>query len=109
MVLMLPLVEQEEMKRNLGPKKGYSHSNRNTSMGSKESKARTMELNMRKSNKESLEFFLYLIGQRQIFKYILKENIKIPSLYFAKEKVVQRDGQLIMVNDERMLLKTFGS
>ena len=32
--------------------------------------------------------------------------VKIPSLYFAKERpVVHRDGQLIMVDDERMPLQ----
>ena len=62
---------------------------------------------MRKSNKESFRVFpLSNWTEADIWEYILKENIKIPSLYFAKKrKVVQRDGQLIMVNDERMLLK----
>lgn len=38
-----------------------------------------------------------------IWQYIYLENIQIPSLYFAKERpVVERDGVLIMVDDERM-------
>ena len=41
-----------------------------------------------------------------IWQYIYRENIPIPSLYFAKERpVVERDGALIMVDDERMPLK----
>ena len=41
-----------------------------------------------------------------IWQYIRKENIEIPSLYFAKERpVVERDGNLIMVDDDRMRLK----
>ena len=41
-----------------------------------------------------------------IWQYIYKENIAIPSLYFAKERpVVNRDGALIMVDDERMEIK----
>ncbi len=41
-----------------------------------------------------------------IWQYIYRENIEIPSLYFAAERpVVQRDGVLIMVDDERMPLK----
>ena len=41
-----------------------------------------------------------------IWQYILTENIKIPSLYFAKKRpVVKREGQLIMVDDNRIPLK----
>ena len=41
-----------------------------------------------------------------IWQYIYLENIDIPSLYLAKERpVVDRDGMLIMVDDERMPLK----
>ncbi|MBI1366617.1 MAG: sulfate adenylyltransferase subunit CysD [Alphaproteobacteria bacterium] len=40
-----------------------------------------------------------------IWQYIYRENIPIPSLYFAKKRpVVERDGALIMVDDERMKL-----
>ncbi|QIR15121.1 sulfate adenylyltransferase subunit CysD [Shewanella aestuarii] len=40
-----------------------------------------------------------------IWQYIYLENIEIPSLYFAKPRpVVERDGTLIMVDDERMPL-----
>jgi sulfate adenylyltransferase subunit 2 len=41
-----------------------------------------------------------------IWQYIHLENIPIVPLYFAGERpVVERDGQLIMVDDERMRLK----
>ena len=41
-----------------------------------------------------------------IWQYIYLEGIEIPSLYFAKERpVVERDGTLIMVDDERMELE----
>ncbi|MEP1740125.1 MAG: sulfate adenylyltransferase subunit CysD [Kangiellaceae bacterium] len=41
-----------------------------------------------------------------IWQYIYKENIDIPSLYFSEERpVVERDGGLIMVDDERMPLE----
>ena len=41
-----------------------------------------------------------------IWQYIHRENIPIPSLYFAKARpVVERDGALIMVDDHRMPLK----
>ena len=43
--------------------------------------------------------------EKDIWQYIRKENIEIPSLYFAKERpVVERDGNLIMVDDDRMRL-----
>ena len=38
-----------------------------------------------------------------IWQYIYLENIEIPQLYLAKQRpVVERDGTLIMVDDERM-------
>jgi sulfate adenylyltransferase subunit 2 len=41
-----------------------------------------------------------------IWQYILAENIPVVPLYFAKERpVVERDGALIMVDDERMPLR----
>ncbi len=41
-----------------------------------------------------------------IWQYIYLENIEIPSLYLSEKRpVVERDGMLIMVDDERMELK----
>ena len=41
-----------------------------------------------------------------VWRYILAENIPVVPLYFAKERpVVERDGCLIMVDDERMQLR----
>jgi len=41
-----------------------------------------------------------------IWQYILQENIPIVPLYFAKERpVVERDGMLIMKDDDRMQLR----
>lgn len=43
---------------------------------------------------------------KDIWQYIKRENIEIPSLYFAKERpVVYRDGNIIMVDDDRMKLR----
>jgi len=40
-----------------------------------------------------------------VWLYILREDIPLPSVYFAAERpVVQRDGQIILVDDERMRL-----
>jgi sulfate adenylyltransferase subunit 2 len=41
-----------------------------------------------------------------VWEYIEREHIPVVSLYYAKERpVVERDGTLIMVDDERMELK----
>lgn len=43
--------------------------------------------------------------EADIWQYIRRENIPIVSLYFAKERpVVERNGQIIMVDDDRMRL-----
>lgn len=44
--------------------------------------------------------------EKDIWQYIKRENIPIVSLYYADVRpVVERDGNLIMVDDERMRLK----
>ena len=44
--------------------------------------------------------------EKDIWQYIKRENIEITSLYFAKERpVVYRDGNIIMVDDDRMKLR----
>lgn len=41
-----------------------------------------------------------------VWRYIEREGIEIPALYFAKERpVVQRDGTWIMVDDDRYPLE----
>lgn len=44
--------------------------------------------------------------EKDIWQYIRQENIEIVPLYYAKERpVVYRDGNIIMVDDDRMRLK----
>jgi sulfate adenylyltransferase subunit 2 len=44
--------------------------------------------------------------EKDIWQYIKRENIKIVPLYFAKERpVVERDGNVIMVDDDRLKLR----
>ena len=44
--------------------------------------------------------------EKDIWQYIQREKIEIVPLYFAKERpVVERDGNLIMVDDDRMKLR----
>jgi len=43
--------------------------------------------------------------EKDIWQYIRRENIEIVPLYFAKERpIVYRDGNIIMVDDDRMKL-----
>jgi sulfate adenylyltransferase subunit 2 len=60
--------------------------------------------NARKSKGESIRVFpLSNWTELDIWQYIHRENIPIVPLYFADERpVVERDGQLIMVDDNRM-------
>jgi len=62
--------------------------------------------NARKNKSESLRVFpLSDWTELDIWQYIYLENIPIVPLYFAKQRpVVERDGALIMVDDERMPL-----
>ena len=44
--------------------------------------------------------------EADVWDYIARENIPVVPLYFAKERpVVERDGTLIMVDDDRMKLR----
>src|SRR5215831_7559133 len=63
--------------------------------------------NARKSKGESLRVFpLSNWTELDIWQYIYLKNIPIVSLYFsASRPVVERDGTLIMVDDERMPLR----
>lgn len=62
--------------------------------------------NTRINKGESIRVFpLSNWTEKDIWQYIKRENIPIVSLYFAKERpVVERNGQLIMVDDDRMRL-----
>ncbi|MEE9320924.1 MAG: sulfate adenylyltransferase subunit CysD [Granulosicoccus sp.] len=63
--------------------------------------------NSRKQRGESIRVFpLSNWTELDIWQYIHQQNIPIVPLYFAAERpVVERDGMLIMVDDERMPLK----
>jgi sulfate adenylyltransferase subunit 2 len=63
--------------------------------------------NARKGKGESIRVFpLSNWTELDVWQYIYQEGIEIVPLYFARERpVVERDGQIIMVDDERMPLK----
>ena len=62
--------------------------------------------NARVKGRESMRVFpLSNWTEADIWQYILAEDIPIPALYFAAHRpVVERDGMLIMVDDDRMQL-----
>jgi sulfate adenylyltransferase subunit 2 len=62
--------------------------------------------NSRKNKGESIRVFpLSNWTELDIWQYIYLENIPIVPLYFARERpIVWRDGQMIMVDDDRMRL-----
>ena len=63
--------------------------------------------NTRVAQGESIRVFpLSNWTELDIWQYILQENIPIVPLYFAKKRpVVERDGMLILKDDDRMELK----
>lgn len=63
--------------------------------------------NTRINQGESIRVFpLSNWTEKDIWQYIKRENIPIVSLYFAKERpVVNRNGNIIMVDDDRMKLE----
>jgi sulfate adenylyltransferase subunit 2 len=63
--------------------------------------------NLRINAGESVRVFpLSNWTELDVWRYIRAEQIPVVPLYFAKERpVVRRDGQLIMIDDERLVLK----
>ena len=63
--------------------------------------------NMRIHKGESMRIFpLSNWTELDVWQYIYLENIPVVPLYFAKERpVVERDGTLILIDDERMPLR----
>ena len=62
--------------------------------------------NTRINKGESIRVFpLSNWTELDVWQYVMKENIPIVPLYFAKKRpIVERDGTLIMVDDDRMKL-----
>jgi sulfate adenylyltransferase subunit 2 len=62
--------------------------------------------NCRKHQRESIRVFpLSNWTELDVWQYVHRERIPVVPLYFARERpVVERDGRLIMVDDDRMAL-----
>ena len=50
--------------------------------------------------------FHWQIGLSDVWQYIYREKIPVVPLYFAQERaIVERNGMLILVNDDRLKLR----
>ena len=73
-------------------------------MGSKNQRPELWNNLIQEKNKESqLEYFLSKLTELDIWQYIYQEKIEIVPLYYASmRKLVERNGMLIDVNDNRL-------
>jgi sulfate adenylyltransferase subunit 2 len=86
----------------------FSFRNKNHAWDPKNQKPEMWKLYNTRINKgESMRVFpLSNWTEKDIWQYIRKENIDIIPLYFAKERpVVYRDGNIVMIDDDRMKLE----
>ncbi|MFE5323090.1 sulfate adenylyltransferase subunit CysD [Paenibacillus sp. NPDC056579] len=86
----------------------FSFRNKNHAWDPKNQRPEMWKLFNTKINKgESIRVFpLSNWTEKDIWQYIRRENIDIVPLYFAKERpVVNRDGHIIMVDDDRLKLE----
>ena len=104
---MLPLAARGVTRKSPAPRSVFSRSARVTIAGSKNQRPELWSIySTRKHPGESIRVFpLSNWTELDIWQYVLSENIPIPSLYLAAERpVVERDGILIMVDDDRLPL-----
>lgn len=86
----------------------FSFRNKNHAWDPKNQRPEMWKLfNTRINKGESIRVFpLSNWTEKDIWQYIRRENIDIVPLYFAQERpVIERDGHLIMVDDDRMKLE----
>ncbi|MFV8826402.1 sulfate adenylyltransferase subunit CysD [Alkalihalobacterium sp. APHAB7] len=86
----------------------FSFRNKNHAWDPKNQKPEMWKLYNTRINKgESMRVFpLSNWTEKDIWQYIKRENIEIVPLYFAKERpVVYRDGNIVMVDDDRLKLE----
>ncbi|SHM59178.1 sulfate adenylyltransferase subunit CysD [Gracilibacillus kekensis] len=86
----------------------FSFRNKNHAWDPKNQKPEMWKLYNTKINKgESMRVFpLSNWTEKDIWQYIRQEEIDIVPLYFAKERpIVERDGNIVMVDDDRLKLE----
>ena len=98
------------MRKSHVQKKEFSHSEMKTMHGIRRTSDRKCGslYNSRINKGESIRVFpISNWTETDIWQYIKRENIEIVPLYFAEVRpVVYRDGNIIMVDDDRMKSKT---
>ena len=98
---------RRDEEKSRAKERGYSFRDQNHRWDPKNQRPELWNLFNGKINKgESIRVFpLSNWTELDIWQYVYLENIPIVPLYFAKERpVVERDGMLLMVDDERMPL-----
>ncbi len=86
----------------------FSFRNKNHAWDPKSQRPEMWDLYNGRINKgESIRVFpLSNWTEKDIWQYIQQENIEIVPLYFAKERpVIERDGNIILVDDDRLKLE----
>ena len=105
--LMQPSVVRAGMRRNPAPRREYSHIAPGHIWDPKNQRPELWSLyNTRINPGESLRVFpLSNWTETDIWAYIYLQDIPMSELYMAKERpVVERDGQLFMIDDDRFPL-----
>ena len=99
------LVEQDEMKKSPVQKNASFFSFRSASLGSKGHSRIMVIMTFAKIKAKAFVFSLSNWTELDIWQYIKNEGIKIVPLYFAEFRpTVERDGLILMVDDERFPL-----
>ena len=103
---MLPLVAPAAMKKNRGQKKEFILSGIIFTNGTPKTKGRNYGIFIMQKFRKVNQFRVFPISnwtELDIWQYIRLENIPIVPLYYAKERpIVDMDGNLVMVDDDRM-------
>ena len=98
---------RRDEEKSRAKERGFSFRDRNHRWDPKRQRPELWSLyNVRKAKGESMRVFpLSNWTELDVWQYILREGIKIVPLYFAAERpTVERDGLILMVDDERMRL-----
>ena len=101
---MLPLVGHVAMKKITCKERIFSFRSKHSIGGIQKSTAGVMvPYNTKKQPGESIRVFLSNWTELDIWQYIYMENIPLFRCISAKKRpVIERDGMLIMVDDDRL-------
>ena len=96
------------MKKRAAKERIFSFRTENHRWDPKNQRPELWNLYNGKNKNETIRIFpLANWTELDIWQYIYREQIPVVPLYFAAERpVIERDGMLIMVDDDRMILHT---